>query len=475
MTKLYDVVSSDIELCEKHKKWLKFSGNIEEDKNVISVIAEGGIFNFSCGVILYPSGDNVKFKTDDLAENKKSSDFRTILDGLIIGIKQLKNYHDYDIHIFIRHLGIPAIVNRAWSSRDSELSTKFSVLRKLLGTFNNVRFIHYSDCNGNSTIHEWIRYVKEQCEYVKLDPPLKFNKFSMHSKYRKCIDGKVITLCKCRCDCGIEKEMQEIDVRLGIIKSCGCLQKYDKHFKLEIGEAYLNSLISTYKRNHNKKFKFRLSRDEFKDLICKRCHYCGADPKSPNSRISNGKFNHNGIDRKDSTRDYILENCVPCCKICNRLKSNYAISEFIDRAYRISKCDTDFRYKDKVLIEIPKEYIYFTSRLMNALKGSSKFRKISLALDNKQLYNIVINACTYCGIVPHTSKALKIGKTPRGIVFKHHGLDRLDHTKGYSLENCISCCKLCNYGKQVLLPDIFIQHAKRIVSYQSRSDENFND
>lgn len=51
----------------------------------------------------------------------------------------------------------------------------------------------------------------------------------------------------------------------------------------------------------------------------------------------------NGIDRKDSGRGYYQENCLPCCKICNVMKSTMSYNDFIEHCIKISK---GFTYVD---------------------------------------------------------------------------------------------------------------------------------
>ena len=63
------------------------------------------------------------------------------------------------------------------------------------------------------------------------------------------------------------------------------------------------------------------------NLIISDCSYCGKKSNWPNGR--------NGIDRVDSSIDYYPDNCVTCCKICNRAKSNSTIEEFKDWAKRL--------------------------------------------------------------------------------------------------------------------------------------------
>lgn len=70
---------------------------------------------------------------------------------------------------------------------------------------------------------------------------------------------------------------------------------------------------------------WELTRDEFKDIRVKPCYYCGYH----NSTV--------GIDRVDNNVGYTLDNCVPCCFVCNRMKSILTYDEFIDKCKKIVK------------------------------------------------------------------------------------------------------------------------------------------
>lgn len=50
-----------------------------------------------------------------------------------------------------------------------------------------------------------------------------------------------------------------------------------------------------------------------------------------------GDYLYNGIDRFDNNIHYILSNCVPCCKICNRMKHTMTAQEWLDHLDRITK------------------------------------------------------------------------------------------------------------------------------------------
>lgn len=55
---------------------------------------------------------------------------------------------------------------------------------------------------------------------------------------------------------------------------------------------------------------------------------------SPTSRT--GVFIYNGVDRKDSSLGYAEDNVVPCCKECQKAKSNTPYDSFVAFINRVS-------------------------------------------------------------------------------------------------------------------------------------------
>lgn len=100
---------------------------------------------------------------------------------------------------------------------------------------------------------------------------------------------------------------------------------------------YYSSRILQQNEKGSRKYKeWNLSLDEFSELIHKPCYYCGAAPSSNNmwnnraARITaNEAIEINGIDRVDSSKGYSIDNCVPCCSVCNRMKSDLTMDEFL--------------------------------------------------------------------------------------------------------------------------------------------------
>lgn len=97
-----------------------------------------------------------------------------------------------------------------------------------------------------------------------------------------------------------------------------------RSYKYESGlnAFYYNTKASASKRGYS----FDLTLNEASTLSQKVCTYCGKEPEQFLSSFPN--FIYNGIDRVDNTKGYILENCVSCCKLCNRMKDVLSVEDF---------------------------------------------------------------------------------------------------------------------------------------------------
>ena len=83
---------------------------------------------------------------------------------------------------------------------------------------------------------------------------------------------------------------------------------------------------------------FTLTLEEFSSFWQKPCHYCG------------DKLETIGLDRIDSSQGYFLDNVVPCCCACNRMKLDMTTSEFISRCIKIVAkwCVTTFNHAFRI-------------------------------------------------------------------------------------------------------------------------------
>lgn len=145
------------------------------------------------------------------------------------------------------------------------------------------------------------------------------------------IENEKRSLCLCKCECGKEITTRKDALKAGRTISCGCYHKEKLKKGKTSEEVLIRNIFNSYKNNAKKrKICFELNSEDFESIIRKKCAYCGRDWS--NKRISNYDqdiyFLYNGIDRVDSKKGYILDNCVPCCSTCNMAKSSMALDEF---------------------------------------------------------------------------------------------------------------------------------------------------
>ncbi len=145
----------------------------------------------------------------------------------------------------------------------------------------------------------------------------------------------------CACSCGNKTVAYGGHLRAGKRVSCGC-KSQSRIFK-----TGLSNLFNSYRRKSlAKKREFNLSIEQFSALISSNCFYCNIEPSNILRRQKSKKTQmiYNGIDRKDPSIGYNLDNCVAACWLCNFSKQNLMISEWLDHIKRIVKWQklTDF-------------------------------------------------------------------------------------------------------------------------------------
>ena len=104
-------------------------------------------------------------------------------------------------------------------------------------------------------------------------------------------------------------------------------------------------------------------------------------------------------------------------------------------------------------------------------KRHAKDRSIDFDLSYETVDRLVRGSCHYCGVVGGNLKKTKNLKDG----FRHNGIDRVDSSKNYTVDNVVSCCGLCNIAKRDMSSDEFIGLAKRIASHQVAMASQWGD
>lgn len=105
-------------------------------------------------------------------------------------------------------------------------------------------------------------------------------------------------------------------------------------------DSVRNVLYSHYRTAAiSRNWSFNLTDEQFNTLIYGNCFYCGEPPCENKSDLrynkTDKKFLRNGIDRVDTNKGYDFENCVLCCTMCNRMKLNFEVNNFLSQVSKI--------------------------------------------------------------------------------------------------------------------------------------------
>jgi len=136
------------------------------------------------------------------------------------------------------------------------------------------------------------------------------------------------TVATCQCECGNTCESFLTLITRNLTTSCGCwnaLKQMKPH-----GEAAMRACFSSRRADAKRRqLEWSLSIQEYDELTQKTCHYCNRPPSNEyGSKMYNGNFKYNGLDRLNNLVGYRYDNCVPCCKECNHSKGTMTVDEF---------------------------------------------------------------------------------------------------------------------------------------------------
>lgn len=126
----------------------------------------------------------------------------------------------------------------------------------------------------------------------------------------------------CKCSCGNTVLVRGRDLRTGSSKSCGkCMPRGQSAFN-----AFYKKLVDSA---NERGYVWELSKEQVMEITSKPCFYCGQHPNQAYKTHSDRDgYIHNGIDRMDNNIGYVLDNVVPCCKVCNYAKRTMSFDSF---------------------------------------------------------------------------------------------------------------------------------------------------
>lgn len=113
------------------------------------------------------------------------------------------------------------------------------------------------------------------------------------------------------------------------------------------------------------------------------------------------------------------------------------------------------------------------NRLYGQYKRSAKRRNLIFKLSKKHFKKLTSSPCHYCGALPsgvcfeHNTNKNNQSRS----AYVYNGIDRVNNSKGYTIDNCVSCCKVHNQWKKAMSYTDFVMTVINTAKYLTRKYE----
>lgn len=171
---------------------------------------------------------------------------------------------------------------------------------------------------------------------------------------------------------------------------------------------------------------------EIIDLTAKQCAACRKKAQEKENKLNQTK-RATALDyNKNPTSGEKM--CVKCNTLTTTLKNNQCLKCY--DTYQKCENNRNTRTFKGIIIKKLSEY-----------KLCAKNRNIAWNLENEYALELFNSKCTYCNLL-----------------VTYNGIDRLDSNGPYSEDNCVACCKECNYMKGTHAPQTFLNIVEYILA-----------
>lgn len=166
------------------------------------------------------------------------------------------------------------------------------------------------------------------------------------------------------------------------------------------------------------------------------------------------------------------------CLLCNK---EYTVDGRNIRSGRSKQCvncgNIAGHNKQKGTKRVKRSYHEMRlSYLMNLKKKTATKRGLEWSLSLEQFEKLVFSNCHYTGRPPSTTvnvfknMSLHADHLEHGII-TYNGIDRVDPSKGYTIDNCVPCCYDANSAKMAMTADQFKAFIKECSNHMNKDDK----
>lgn len=189
----------------------------------------------------------------------------------------------------------------------------------------------------------------------------------------------------------------------------------------------------------------------FKKGICRHCNEINY--RNEVLKIENENFKVLSIDEEGTKKNTRHTKYFVQCKKCGEIFSRRAsVIRTSLNSIQCSNCRKNRNGKSLNTLQY-KAYCYYKS-------GATK-RNLEWNLTEEQFKKLIQGNCKYCNSKPSKKQTVSY-KDEFELI---NGIDRIDSSKGYTIENCVSCCTHCNVMKLDMSLNDFEEHISKIYKH----------
>lgn len=272
-------------------------------------------------------------------------------------------------------------------------------------------------------------YFKEETEKIRMKVCVEYirgcrNQLELNDKYSRCQE------CRDKNKIKDSKRRELKDSESDELKRCSaCLECYeDDHF---IGENGRETKTCKKCREQNK----RADEKRDKDYVRERKRISEQNP-----------------DRKEVKRQWKYNN--PDKVVSYWIKARNKKMDYMGvEEYKRKEAEYARKWREnnsEKMKEIYDNKYKDANKYYSVYKNDAFKKNVNFELTKEEFQKIVKENCYYCGEIQEKG---------------FNGIDKIDCEGGYVIDNCVSCCEMCNFMKGTLSPNVFIKRVEHILTH----------
>ncbi len=168
-------------------------------------------------------------------------------------------------------------------------------------------------------------------------------------------------------------------------------------------------------------------------------------------------FSHYKLKKEGGRK--LVWNCVCDCGNNKKVENSNLVSGNVSSCGCAARKSLKRLHENNVKDDIAFEYLY------RDYIHSAKKRNYDFLLSKEEFERLTKQNCNYCNTEPKQLKYKNGEHIFKRSSYLYNGIDRKDNNLGYTKENCVSCCRICNIAKSAMTVEQFLEWIAKVYNF----------